>query len=135
MPFWYVIVVIATDVILYLLSVLDALKVIQCITLVSFFSEISIGSFWSWKLHFFTFEETVRSHLKINSMLMRFTNIFYISGTTKIKITSSRFFTHFQSQSRYFSKSQLQIQASDPVLLSLSPIQFLSLSPLKPIHG
>ena len=37
--------------------------VIQCITLVSFFSEISLGSFWGWNLQFLTFQETVRSHL------------------------------------------------------------------------
>ena len=43
--FLYVTVVIATDVTLYLLTVLEVLKVMQCITLVSFFSEISIGSF------------------------------------------------------------------------------------------
>ena len=38
------VVVIATNVTLYLLTVLDGLKVIQCITLVSIFFEISIGN-------------------------------------------------------------------------------------------
>ena len=57
------IVVIATDITLYLLTVLDALIAIQCITLVLFFSQISIGSIWGWTLHFFTFQETVGSHL------------------------------------------------------------------------
>ena len=50
------------------MTVLDALNVIQCITLVSFFSKISIGSFWGWNLHFFTFEETVGSHLNGNML-------------------------------------------------------------------
>ena len=43
-------------------QVLDAPNVIQCITLVPFFSEISIGSFWGWNL----LQETVGSHLKLN---------------------------------------------------------------------
>ena len=55
-PFWNVTVVIATDVTLYLLTVLDALKIIQCITIVLFFSEISIGNFWVCNLHIFTFQ-------------------------------------------------------------------------------
>ena len=57
---------------LYLLTVLDALKSIQFITLVSFFSEISIDSFWGSNLHYFTFQETVGSRLK----LFRYTSHF-----------------------------------------------------------
>ena len=51
---------------LYLSTVLNDLKFIQCITLVSFFSEISIGCFWDWNLYFFTFQEIVGIHLNVN---------------------------------------------------------------------
>ena len=40
---------------IYLLTVVDSLNVIQCITLVSLFSSISIGSFWDWNLQLFHF--------------------------------------------------------------------------------
>ena len=60
----YVTVVIATDITLYLLTVLDTLNGIQFIILVSFFLEIFIGRFWRWNLHFFTFQETVGSHVE-----------------------------------------------------------------------
>ena len=52
---------------LYLLTLLDALKVIQCITLVSFFSEIFIDSFSGWNLHFFTVEGSHLKTLQLNA--------------------------------------------------------------------
>ena len=61
---------IATEVTLYLFTVFDALKVIQCITLVSFFFETSISSLWGWNLYFFTFQETLGSHLKLEFFLV-----------------------------------------------------------------
>ena len=62
-PFWYVIVVIATDETLYFSTALDDLKGIQCITLVSYFSDLSTGSFWCWNLHHFRFLETYEATL------------------------------------------------------------------------
>ena len=47
---------------LYLLTLLDAQKVILCIALVSFFSKMFMGTFWGWNLPFSTFQETVGSH-------------------------------------------------------------------------
>ena len=52
-PFWNVIVVIATD-----------YNILLWITLVSLFYKISMHTFCSWNLHFYTFQETVESHLK-----------------------------------------------------------------------
>ena len=52
------------NVTLYLLTLPDALtNVYQCITLLSFFSEISIGRLWGWNLQFYIFRETVGSQL------------------------------------------------------------------------
>ena len=49
--------VIATPETLYLLTVFDALNVILWLTLVSFFYEISMGTFWSLNLDFPTFQD------------------------------------------------------------------------------
>ena len=58
--FWYETVVIATDITLYLLTELGAPKVIKYNALVSFYYEVSLGSFWGWNMHFFTQQETWR---------------------------------------------------------------------------
>ena len=50
--FWNVTVVIATAAILYPSTVSDTLNLILCITLISFFFEISMITFWRWYLHF-----------------------------------------------------------------------------------
>ena len=100
---------------LYLLTVLDALKGIQFITLVSFFSEISIGSFWSSNLHYFTFQETVGSHLK----LFRYT-------------------THFLLVSRRFSRCCVRIvfqRNSRAPLIEKKESGGLPVAPLKVNNG
>ena len=65
-PFCNVTVVIATDETFYPLSLFDALKVIQCVALVSFFSEIFMVLFEVEICLFPTFQETVWSHPKFH---------------------------------------------------------------------
>ena len=54
-PYWNAIVVIATAETLFVLTLFDALKIILCITSVSFSSEISTRIFSGWNLHFLQF--------------------------------------------------------------------------------
>ena len=54
---------IAIDETLYLLTVFNTLKVILCITLVLFFYEIQMGIFGGRNLYFYTIPETLRATL------------------------------------------------------------------------
>ena len=69
-PFWNVTVVVATDETLWPLILYDALKVIQCVALLPFFSKIFIVLFEVQICNFSTLHEIVRSKLNGRYLLV-----------------------------------------------------------------